>query len=396
MDEFISHDLHHAEVAALQNEIYRLTKYISDTEAERLSKNKTDPHNSFDNPTEYHNYNDDYTEIQPLILTPDYKPELEPAADERSGIKRYYSVGGWCNLLRFFLATSLMMILQQLVVRFLESGGAGTDRVSVYTYLTGSSLFFGLNMLVFGLTNLGLAIFGMRLSNQRMSSLFKTGGFTFLNFLQYSLIGFSLWFAAVMLGQITSSAFAHAGIDINVLGEIGPVTGKGMAVYAVYTCIVAPLTEELFYRGMMLKVFSKANQRFGVFFTALMFGLGHGNINQLILGFILGIFLAHITLRHNSIIPSIAVHAVLNAMTVLLSMFEFTVHEQRSLVYAGMLAAFIGLMLLILFRSENKLPSATPAQIRRGSPVASASIGVILSVAVQVIYMFNAVYQINK
>lgn len=397
MDEFtesVSRERHHAEVAALQNEIYRLTKYISDMESERLSENMTDARDPFENPTEYHDYHDDYTEIQPLTGTPEYKPEFEPSAMERSNLRSCYAVGGWCNLLRFFFSFSLFQIVLYIVTYILESGSPHADGSSINTYITGSSIHSGVNMLVFGLTNIGFAFLGMKISKQRMSSLLKTRDYTVFNIFEYTLIGYFLWFVSVALGQFSVNMFSSVGIEIVSAGA-APATGMGLAVYAVYTCIVAPVTEELFYRGMMLRVFSKANQRFGIFFTALMFGLGHGNIPQFILGFIVGIFLAHITLKHNSIIPSILVHATLNTMNVTLSMFDFTVHEETILVNVGLTLAIAGFMMLLIFRIRDKIPMTTPAQVRRGTSVAASSVGVILCTAVQVIYMLVNIYVIN-
>lgn len=395
MDELVNNDQHQAEVAVLQNQIYRLTKYINDTEAENLRKNMTDPHDPFENPTEYREYHEDYTEIQPLIATPGYKPEFEPAAEERSKLRSSYAIGGWCSLLRFFVAYSLMNILAVVVVRLLEKGNPQIDSGSISTYIENSSIWAGFNMLVFGLTNIAFAFLGMKLSKQKLSSVFRTKDYKIRDFLQYCLIGFTLWFAAVMLGQYVANIFSLTGIRVTGSGDY-PATGIGLAVSAVYTCVVAPVTEELFFRGMLLKTFSKANQRFAVFFTAVMFGLAHGNIVQFILGFVLGIFFAHITLKHNSIIPAIGVHAVLNTMNVLLSIPEFTQYEELIIARVQLMLVFVGLIALILFRMGDKLPMTTPAQVRRGASVARGSIGVVLAVAVNVLYMMVNIYTLNR
>ena len=395
MDEFINGDQRQAEVAALQNQIYRLTKYINDTEAEHLTSSLADPRDPFDNPTEYHEYREDYIEIQPLVATPGYKPELEPAAEERSNLRSSYAIGGWCSLLRFFVAHSLMNILAFVIVRVLEKRNPQIDSGSISTYIENSSIWAGFNMLVFGLTNIVFALLGMKLSKQKMSSFFRTKDYKFRDFLQYSLIGFTLWFVAVTLGQYVVNLFPFPIIR-GASGGDYPATGIGLAVSAVYTCVVAPVTEELFFRGMLLKTFSKANQRFAVFFTAVMFGLAHGNVVQFILGFILGIFFAHITLKHNSIIPAIGVHAVLNTMNVLLSIPEFTQHEDFFILKVQTLLAFVGLIALILFRMSDKLPLTTPAQVRRGASVARGSIGTVLAVAVSVIYLIVNIYNLNR
>lgn len=393
-EEFIRNDRHRAEVAAMQNEIYRLKKNISDMEEKRIAESTADPCDPFGNPTEYHEYHDNYSEIQLLINSPGYTPEFEPAALERSNIRKFYAIGGWCNLMRFLAAYWLIRNVLKIIVSVIQSGNPQADGTAVAAYVESSSIIFGLNMLFFGLTNVGFAFLGMKLSGQRMSSLLKPKGFGFFDFVQYSVMGFSLWYLSVILGYFSSEVFSAFGIEINSSGSL-PVTGIGLAVYALYTCIIAPVTEELFYRGMLLRTFSKSSQRFGIFSTALMFGLGHGNIHQFILGFIVGIFLAHITLKHNSIIPSITVHVVLNTMTVVLSMLELTRHEELILIKAQLILAFVGLMLLVLFRVRDKLPVTTPAQVRRGIPVAIGSLGFVLAAAAHIAIMIVNIYSIN-
>ena len=73
MAEFISEEQHHAEVAALNHEIYRLTKHINETEKERAEAENPDPYDPFDNPTEYREFRDNYSEVLPPITTPAYK-----------------------------------------------------------------------------------------------------------------------------------------------------------------------------------------------------------------------------------------------------------------------------------------------------------------------------------
>lgn len=393
MDEYISSEKHHAEVAALQNEIYNLTRYINEKESHYIKANMNDPCDPFANPTEYHEYQEDYTEIQPLIAEPDYKPEFEPLNYERSKLKNYYAVAGWCNLLRFFVAFAIWQVLYFAAAYLLRLNSPGADDFSINIYISGTAISGGINMLSFGLTNVIFAAVGFRLAGQKRRTFGKTKDYTFINFIEYSFIGFFLWFLSVVLGNACVQGFSLVGIKI-IDGD-APATAMGMAVYAVYSCIIAPITEEIFYRGMMLKMFSRANQRFGIFCSALMFGLGHGNIPQLILGFILGIFLGHITIKHNSLIPAMIVHATLNTMNTVISMIQFTVHEELLLLKTEMLVAFIGFLVLGIFAMRNKLPMTTPAQVRRGTPVAMGSVGFILCVTVHICYMLANIYTLN-
>jgi membrane protease YdiL (CAAX protease family) len=135
---------------------------------------------------------------------------------------------------------------------------------------------------------------------------------------------------------------------------------------------------------MLLKLFSKANQRFGIIFTAFLFGLAHGNVAQFSLGFIVGIFLGHITQKHNSIIPAIICHIAVNVKSEILSHVYDTEYGYIIATAITMSASIFGLIMLFDFRLKNKLPATTPHQTRRGFTLAVFSIPLMLTVVYQI------------
>jgi hypothetical protein len=52
-----------------------------------------------------------------------------------------------------------------------------------------------------------------------------------------------------------------------------------------------------------------------------------------------------------------------------------------------MVAGVAGMVLLLFFRKDSKLPVSTPAQSRRGVAIAKTSPGLIIAVTVQTIYL---------
>ena len=111
-------------------------------------------------------------------------------------------------------------------------------------------------------------------------------------------------------------------------------------------------------------------------------------IVMFVLAFLIGIFLAHITLKHNSVIPAIIVHIFINTMSGVVSNVEeyfgfggIIVAECVILVIA-----IAGFFMLCLFRGKDKVPSSTPAQSRRGIAVAKKSVVFVSAVLLQLIY----------
>ena len=147
-----------------------------------------------------------------------------------------------------------------------------------------------------------------------------------------------------------------------------------------------------FFRGMLLKVFSKANQRFAVFATAVFFGLAHGNLPQFLLAFLLGLFLAHITLKHGSIIPSIVVHIFVNTFVTVMGELDLSGDMEIVLNLSLEALAAFGLLMLLIFRSKDKLPATTPAQSKRGFAIAKTTVGVVAAFTIQTAYMLFLVF----
>lgn len=106
------------------------------------------------------------------------------------------------------------------------------------------------------------------------------------------------------LSRWEEEAFAHM-----VAGSVGAV---------VATCILAPVLEEMLFRGVLLRSFLQQHQRWhAISVSALFFGFAHLNIYQFVLAFWLGLFLGWLYERSRSLIPCIALHGALNSWVVL-------------------------------------------------------------------------------
>ncbi len=389
MPENISPEQHRAEVAALNHEIYRLNVRLNEAERSQIP----DCRDPFGNPTEYHESQTDYSDVLPQIKYPGYSIPLDPQFEERKRLKRIYAVGGGCMLAHFvlsdYITAAIYLLIRKLV--FAVNPDAAAEAVTKYIYR--SSILAGIMMIVYIITNVGFARLGMRLTGTKSSDLYKTRDYTPGKAAQYCLIGVFLLMLTALIASLTENIFSKYGYTTDVMDMDGiAVTNSGKAVMLIYTCVVAPVTEELFFRGMLLHCFSKANQRFAVFFSALFFGLAHANLPQFTLAFTLGLFLAHITLIHGSIVPSIVVHVFVNSFSTAMSELKL---KGSALILANeivLLLALTGGIMLLVFRSGNKIPATTPAQTRRGLSLALATPLVTITLILQTLYLFSLIF----
>lgn len=83
---------------------------------------------------------------------------------------------------------------------------------------------------------------------------------------------------------------------------------------------ITPIAEELVFRGLIYKRFRETFPMIrAIIWSAMIFGLYHGNLVQALYGLILGLLLAYIYEKYGSIKAPILAHIVLNLTSVILS-----------------------------------------------------------------------------
>jgi uncharacterized protein len=96
---------------------------------------------------------------------------------------------------------------------------------------------------------------------------------------------------------------------------VGNVLGGRLSVWQSFiaVAIVAPLTEELLFRGLILQGFLRRyGSKKAIIASALLFALMHGNPWQFAIGVVMGIFLAWCFIKTHSLIPCLFAHCVNN------------------------------------------------------------------------------------
>ena len=82
----------------------------------------------------------------------------------------------------------------------------------------------------------------------------------------------------------------------------------------VQAVLIFPLCEEFIFRGVCLRSFGRMGNYFAIFASSLLFSLMHGNLISILPSFFLGVFLAVVTMRFNSILPALIIHIAINLL----------------------------------------------------------------------------------
>lgn len=136
----------------------------------------------------------------------------------------------------------------------------------------------------------------------------KCNNFSFWELPAFLFGGVFLACAAVLLTRLLYSPEPvnelPQGIDIDII------------FYCSYTLILAPVAEEITFRGAAL---SRLRNSFGGYsaavISAILFAAYHMNLAQFPYTFILGLFLAIVAQRSGSLIPCLVLHSLNNLMT---------------------------------------------------------------------------------
>ena len=137
--------------------------------------------------------------------------------------------------------------------------------------------------------------------------------FKFIQYLKFVVMALgAAWLTSLIMGFIMNSL---SGI---VIFETPDFSTKDSFIVniclIIYAVIVAPISEELIFRGLILGKLKQYGNVFASIIVSLLFALIHGNLPQSIPTFIVSLFLCWVTLQSNSIIPAISIHMINNAV----------------------------------------------------------------------------------
>ena len=199
------------------------------------------------------------------------------------------------------------------------------------------------------------------------------------------LMCYAIMFCCNLLGNIATMVIGllKGGAVQNTILDVA--TSSNMAITFVYMVICAPVFEEYIFRKLIVDSTMRYGQGAAILLSGLMFGLFHGNLNQFVYAFGLGVFLAFLYVRTGSLKVTIVLHMIINFLGGIVGVLILRLIDMEGLtealagvdpqaltdyymshltglvvygVYAILLLAVVitGVVLLIVFRKRLTLP----------------------------------------
>lgn len=134
------------------------------------------------------------------------------------------------------------------------------------------------------------------------------------------LISLAIFGIMLVLGAALDP-FLDAGEEQGLTPETWDADRAGaFAANALVVAGMAPVVEELTYRGLGFSLLARFGQTAAILLVGIAFGLGHGLVVALPILTAFGVGLAYLRSRTGSIYPSIALHSVFNALSLALAL----------------------------------------------------------------------------
>lgn len=200
------------------------------------------------------------------------------------------------------------------------------------------------------------------------------------------LIALAVSFTADYLTELLQSTFSIFGVENGVELSTKSSTLIENILNIIAVSIIPPLVEEFLFRGILLGKLRFFGDSFALFVSSALFAVMHGNIIQIPFAFIVGLVLAFITIKTNSIVPAIIVHFLVNFRSVLISITlenKFISDEMLNYIYLILLLAVFAAGIIsaaILSRKKNffKLESRDDIPFRQAVKASVISVGMLM------------------
>lgn len=200
----------------------------------------------------------------------------------------------------------------------------------------------------------------------------------------------TLWVEAV---ELTMNLF-----DKSVLAILETISGASDTVSMfLYASILAPIAEEILFRGYVLRSLRPYGKRFAIVCSAFLFGMYHGNLLQLPFAFLMGLVLGWVAVEY-SVCWAVGLHMFNNLvladlLTRLLSLLPEPVPGIVNLAIFVVFAV-ISLVLLIVKRADIRAYRQEAWMDRRCLKCFCGSAGILtfsILMVLNMVYIFTII-----
>lgn len=277
---------------------------------------------------------------------------IQDEADSRNDRnKEYYTkILSKCGL--YLSITAIVIIAVQAILIFIS-----------HSYLKGfyNSDWFELTVTAIGMLCAGVPLYYILMKRLPDSEKGEVKKLSLNDLFQYFIICVAVMYLSNIVGTVVNFIIETIkGAEVgNPLEYV--LDNSNLVITILYASILGPIAEELMFRKLLLDKVRRFGDLPAMIITGVAFGLFHMNISQLFYATTVGMILAYVTLKTNTIIYSIILHMMLNFMGSGIAVF---VVRSKNIIDDGMFslwsvaAVIAGIVLLVRDNRNIRLRKA--------------------------------------
>lgn len=200
----------------------------------------------------------------------------------------------------------------------------------------------------------------------------------FIHFLEILFVFMSVQYIFSVLSFAGEAMLNSFGFSM--MGELESATSSSTTISMfLYASIIGPISEELIFRGFVLRNLEKYGKNLAIIVSAVMFGAFHGNFIQGIFAFVVGIVLGYVTLRY-SIKWAMVLHVINNLVFGdLMGYFTKNMSESmQTTIWGSIYTVFLMGSIWVLFMKRKEIKNYIVENKSRGYIKVFSSLGMIL------------------
>ena len=318
--------------------------------------------------------------------------DIAPDKTERKKLRRLYNKVGGAMVLQYFLLYVMYFLLSLVLSPFITEETNPETGLEIVGWAEGLAMYFApalASVIMFFAFNAVNKVDSRAMFSTRNITAGMLGRFVLMAF-AFHTVGMILEYGVDFV--LYSTGYEVTSFDYETKNDAATVLTD-----VVSSVIAAPIAEELFFRGVVLKQTSRVSARFGIIFSAVMFGLMHGNPYQFVMATMIGLFFGYITVKTDSLIPSIVCHIAINGLMSVSDVIGAFSEELADLSYYSIdvievILAIIGIWLYKKSGEKATLPPYTEYHKKRTLPIILTSVWVL---AVTGLYIYDIVGSVD-
>jgi membrane protease YdiL (CAAX protease family) len=171
----------------------------------------------------------------------------------------------------------------------------------------------GASVLVLG----GISLLYCKLTKRNFISVMALKKISIRQAVLVIFVAIGTYIFAVGVNSISMQLFPVAVKDSQAISKL--LTSSSTLLGLIIVVLIPAFFEEIFFRGVLLDAYEGVNKKLKYFILTLIFATFHGNVMQIVYVMFLGIILLKVREYTGSLLGSITLHAVNNAISFSLS-----------------------------------------------------------------------------